>query len=98
MEILKPYRDSIDAIDEEIIKLLRKRYDVIEEVGHLKAREDIDATLPDRVDAVREHAAGLAAAAGLDEAFIRQLYTQLIRHSCALEEEIITTQRQKKAS
>lgn len=98
MEILKPYRAKIDAIDEQIVKLLRARYDVIEEVGALKAREGIAATLPDRVEEVRENAAARAAAAGLDEDFIRALYEQLIAHSCALEEDIIAESKSRKAS
>jgi chorismate mutase-like protein len=89
MESLKPYRARIDKLDEEIIELLRRRYDVIEEVGRLKAREGIAATLPDRVDAVRERAAAMAAAKGLDADFIRRLYAQLIEHSCNREEDII---------
>lgn len=95
MEILKPYRAKIDAIDEQIIKLLRARYDVIEEVGHLKSQHGIPATLQDRVDEVRENAASRAAAAGLDEDFIRKLYAQLIEHSCALEDDIILANKRE---
>jgi chorismate mutase-like protein len=87
--ILAPYRARIDALDEQIIDLLRKRYSVIEEVGHLKAGQGIDAVLQDRVDEVRERAAALAKARGLDEDFIRKLYAQLIDHSCQLEDNII---------
>ena len=88
MEILKPYRMRIDELDQQIIDLLRQRYDVIEEVAELKTREDIPSVLQDRVDEVRENAARRAAEKGLDEAFIRHLYAQLIEHSCNLEEEI----------
>ncbi len=95
MEILKPYRARINELDEQIIELLRQRYDVIEEVGHLKAREGIASVLPDRVDEVRERAIQMAAEKGLDADFIGRLYTQLIEHSCALEEEIISTKKKK---
>ncbi|HBR69658.1 MAG TPA: chorismate mutase, partial [Rhodospirillaceae bacterium] len=44
----------------------RQRYDVIEEVGALKAARGIAATLPDRVEEVRENAAKMAAESGLD--------------------------------
>lgn len=88
MEILKPYRAQIDAIDREMIALLRKRYDVIEAVGVLKAQHDIPAVLPDRVDEVRENAAKMAADLGLDAEFIRGIYTQIIQHSCGLEMQI----------
>ena len=98
IELLKPYRARINALDEQIIDLLRKRYDVIEEVGHLKSREGIASALQDRVDEVRENAASMAAAKGLDEEFIRQLYAQLIEHSCNLEEDMIKGSRDKDAS
>lgn len=88
MEILKPYRDRIDALDRQIIDLLRQRYDVIEEVGHLKAVNNIEAVLPDRVDEVRENAVSMAIEKGLDGEFIRDLYARLIAHSCDLEETI----------
>lgn len=88
MEILKPYRARIDAIDDQIIDLLVARLGIIHEVGILKAREGIPATLPDRVIEVRERAAARAAAKGLDPDLVRRLYTILIDYSCALEEEI----------
>lgn len=98
MEILKPYRARINAIDEQIIELLCRRYDIIEDVGKVKARNNIPSVLPDRVDEVRENAARLAAKKGMDENFIRELYAQLIEHSCDLEEKIIRANKTKKAS
>ena len=86
--ILAPYRKRIDALDKEIVALLRARYDVIEEVADLKIEHNIEAVLQDRVDEVRENAAKDAASKGLDEDFIRTLYAQLIEHSCNLEEKI----------
>lgn len=88
MEILKPYRERINAIDEQIIDLLRQRYDVIEEVGDIKARDNIPTVIPERIEQVRENAASMAEAKGLDADFIRKLYQQLIDHSCAVEDEI----------
>ncbi len=96
MEILKPYRKRIDDIDAQLIKLLRARYDVIDEVAQLKNREGIDAVLQDRVDEVRENAAMLAAAQGLDEEFIRNLWAQLIDNSCQREDNFIQSQSQDK--
>lgn len=88
MEILKPYRARIDALDDKIVDLLVERIGIITEVGHLKAREGIPAILPDRVEQVRERAAARAAAKGLDPDLVRALYTLLIDYSCALEEKI----------
>lgn len=88
MEILKPYRKQIDAIDKRLIALLRERYDVIETVGHLKKERNIDSILQDRVDEVRDNAAAMAREQNLDADFIYDLWTQIIDHSCALEDTI----------
>jgi len=88
MEILKPYRARIDALDDKIVDLLVERIGIITEVGHLKAREGIPAILPDRVVEVRERAAARAAERGLDPELVRSLYTILIDYSCALEDVI----------
>ena len=88
MEILKPYRARIDALDDKIVDLLVERAGIIAEVGHLKAREGIPATLQDRVDEVRERNAARAAAKGLDPDLVRRIYAMMIAWSCELEERI----------
>lgn len=98
MEILKPYRARIDALDDKIVDLLIERIGIIREVGHLKAREGIPAILPDRVIEVRERAAARAAAKGLDADLVRQLYTILIDYSCNLEEVIKVELKDGKAA
>lgn len=88
MEILKPYRARIDALDDKIVDLLVERTKIIREVGVLKAREGIPAILQDRVDEVRERAAARAAERGMDADLVRKLYAILIDYSCTLEENI----------
>lgn len=90
MDILKPYRAQIDALDAEIVTLLKQRYDVIRAVADIKAREGIPSYIQERVDEVRENAGRMAAQQGIDDQFIKHLYAQLIQHSCDLEESIIT--------
>lgn len=97
-EIMKPYRARIDEIDAQLIDLLRKRYDVIEEVGVFKTNEGIAPVLQDRVDEVRENAARLAAEKGMDEEFIRDLWAQLIKNCCDLEQKIMDELQAKKVS
>jgi chorismate mutase len=88
MEILKPYRQRIDNIDDQIIDLLIERTKVIAEVGHLKYREKIPSVLQDRVDEVRERNVARAAAGGLDPDIIRRFYAEQIQFSCDLEDKI----------
>ena len=54
MEIMKPFRQRIDALDDQIIDLLIARSAIIREVGHFKFENDIPAVLPDRIAEVRE--------------------------------------------
>lgn len=88
MEVMKPFRQRIDALDDKIIDLLVERIGIIREVGLFKYERDIPAVLPDRVIEVRERAAERAGQKGLDPDLIRQLYSILITYSCDLEEEI----------
>jgi chorismate mutase len=87
MQILQPYRARIDALDKDLIDLFAKRFAIIEEVGHLKAREKIPAILQDRVDEVRNNAVALADGQ-IDPEFIYKLWSDIIAHSCDLEEII----------
>lgn len=87
MQILMPYRERIDALDKELIDLFIKRFQIIEEVGHLKAREGIDSVLQDRVDEVRNNAVKMSEG-NIDPDFIYQLWTDIIKYSCDLEDKI----------
>lgn len=87
-EIMKPYRQRIDDLDDQIIELLAERTAVIREVGHLKHEKGIPSIIQQRVDEVRERNAKHAAEKGMDADLVRQIYTLLIDRSCTLEDEI----------
>ena len=89
MNILKPYRDRIDALDDKIVDLLAERLGVIREVAALKYEHGIPAVLQDRVDAVRERAAARGAEKNVDPELVRELYRRLIQFSCDLEDKIM---------
>ena len=88
MDWIKPYRQKINDLDDQIIDLLAERMAVINEVGHIKADKDIPAVISDRVNEVRERNVERAMENGLDGNLVRELYTRLIDYSCNLEEEI----------
>ncbi len=89
MEILKPYRDRLDNLDDQIVDLLAQRYEIITAVGHLKAEKDIPPVIQDRVEIVRERAAARAAENGLSPEFVRRLYSVMIDHAHEIEKGII---------
>lgn len=88
MEALKPYRAQIDALDDNIVDLLKQRFDIIHEVAALKKRENIPAVLEDRVREVIDRA---AARGGNHHSEVRELYTMLVTICCDLEERIMET-------
>ena len=88
MEILKPYRERIDALDDQLVDLLVAREGIIKEVAHIKVKHDIPAILQDRVDEVRNRCISRAEEQGASPEIVEELYTQLIKFSCDLEEKI----------
>lgn len=89
MEILKPYRERIDALDDQIVDLLVERVSVVREVANVKAQENISVVLTDRVNEVCERNAKRAEIKGLDGNLVRDLYIRLIDHAHDLESSIV---------
>jgi chorismate mutase-like protein len=52
---LKVLRDQIDALDEQLVKLLNARAACAVEIGHLKQRLGLEVYQPERELAVLEH-------------------------------------------
>ena len=89
MEILEDYREQIDALDEQIIDLLAKRFDIVQAVGHLKTKENLSVVQPERAEEVKRRAADMAASKGLDPQFIWTLYEMMIDHAHVVESAIM---------
>lgn len=87
-KLLKPYRAEIDRLDAQILALLGKRFAVVRKVAAIKIKHNTPAFLGDRVEQVKQNAAGLAEKYGIDPEFIRTLYTLIIYQSCALEDTL----------
>ena len=66
-------RDRIMECDRELIDILRRRLDLVREIGDLKERLGIPVTDPRREAAVVRRAAELAREEGLDEELVRSL-------------------------
>ncbi len=86
--LLKPFRIQIDAIDDDIMKLLKKRFGVVRKVARIKAEKDLPSYISDRVVQVRERNAATGKKYGIDPDFVRMLYSLIIYQSCA-EEDIM---------
>jgi len=95
-ELLKPYRDKIDALDDQIIDLLGRRLDIIHEVSVIKNDHNIAPILQNRVDEVRGRAIKAGIVKGYSEAVMREIYTALITYSCETEQAYIDAHKHSK--
>ena len=88
MGSLKPFRDEIDALDEKLIDLLARRFEIVREVGALKAREGLDVVQSARAQQVLERVSAMAKAKGLDPVLMREIWAMMIARAHVIEEEI----------
>lgn len=93
--LLTPFRHKIDKLDDQIMKLMQKRFGVVRQVARIKSRHDLPSYISDRVVQVRERNAMTAKKYGIDPDFTRMLYSLIIYQSCA-EEDIIKYAMKKK--
>ena len=93
-EILKPYRERIDTLDDAIVDLLVQRFEVVREIGLVKARHNIPVVLEDRIRSVVDRAGTSAFRKappphGAEvETMVRELYMTLIALCCEFEEKL----------
>ena len=87
-KILKPYRDQIDVLDNQIVDLLVKRYNVVRDVAVVKQQHNIPSAIEERLKEVIDRVADRA---GEDnEDMLCEIYALILAVACDLEDEIIT--------
>lgn len=89
-EALKPYRDEIDRLDDQIIDLLARRMDIVRQVAGIKSRENLALIQSDRVTEVRERCAARGVPLGLNPGFVRRLWGLIIDEAHEMEQDIIS--------
>jgi chorismate mutase-like protein len=88
---LDPFRRRLDEIDEQIARLLGKRFEVCREVAEYKSEHDIPMMQPERVAEVRARYLARGAEADLPEGFTAELFDLLIAATCRMEDELMGT-------
>ncbi len=86
---LATFRERIDRVDEQLLDALAERIAICRDVAGWKREQGIPMMQPDRVAAVEERWAELAAGRGLDAGFARTLAHAVIAEGCRVEDEII---------
>ncbi len=85
-ELMKPFRERINDLDDKIVDLLVERYAIIREVGRFKAEHDIPTVVEERVKEVINRVGDRAGEA--DEDIICEIYALMIAIAHDLEDEV----------
>ena len=88
-KILNKYRIQIDNLDDNIIELISKRFEIIKQVAKIKKQHKISAYLQDRIDQVMNRNIENAINSGINIELIKSFYKDLINRSIKLEEELL---------
>jgi chorismate mutase len=83
------FRERLDPIDEEISRLLGKRFQICREVARYKSERGIPMMQPERVAEVRARYLARGADANLPADFTGDLFELLIGATCKLEDELM---------
>ena len=86
---LEPFRRRLDAIDDEIARLLGERFEICREVAVYKSEHEIPMMQPDRVEIVRSRYLQRGAEANLPADFSADLFDLLIAATCRAEDELM---------
>jgi 4-amino-4-deoxychorismate mutase len=86
---LESFRRRLDAIDDEIAKLLGERLQICREVAVYKSEHEIPMMQPERVKMVRERYLARGAEHDLPPEFSSELFDLLIATTCRLEDELM---------
>lgn len=89
---ISDWRDEIDRIDEELVRLLNQRSQCALEIGHIKHELNIPVYSPNREAEVIRHVTSINQGP-LDGGAIRRLFERIIDESRTLER--VTMEREK---
>ena len=86
---IEEVRDAIDAIDNEIIQLLAKRFGYVKEVIKFKEPTEESIVAKDRFESVIQSRRELARINGLDMDLIERVYRELLNYFISEELKIL---------
>lgn len=89
MLTLDDLRDSIDRVDEVIVRLLNERARIVCEIGQRKKEQNVPIYQPDREKAVIEHVRGIAVEGPLGSEAIARLFERIIDEARTLERRVV---------
>lgn len=91
-ESLARFRERIDVIDDDLVRLLGERMEISREIGRYKKANNIAIIQTTRWEEVMEAAARAASACNLDEEFLKRIFNAIHEASAAEQNKIISEQ------
>jgi len=89
MNPLIQFREQIDRIDSEIVRLLAQRFEVVREVGEYKKQNNLPPLQPGRWQEVLESKKQLARESGIDETFVVDVWNRIHEYALDIEKKSI---------
>jgi 4-amino-4-deoxychorismate mutase len=86
---LEPFRRQLDALDEQIARLLGERFATCREIALYKREHEIPMMQPERVAEVRARYLARGADVDLPADFTEALFELVIAATCKMEDELI---------
>lgn len=77
LENIKVLRNQIDVLDDDLMKLLSKRFKIVREIGKYKKENNIPIVQSSRFDEINQIRAEQAHKIDVDPAFVRKLFATL---------------------
>lgn len=86
MERISPLRKRIDEIDEQILRLLKERVNICENIGMIKREQGIPVRDRHRENEQYTRITGIASKLGLNPQEVRVVYQEIIAMSIRAQE------------
>jgi 4-amino-4-deoxychorismate mutase len=86
---LAVFRERLDELDEEIVRLLGERFEVCREVAIYKRTNHVAMMQPDRVAEVRARYIAHSLEVEIPRDFTEAMFELLIGATCKMEDELI---------
>jgi chorismate mutase len=80
-DALDALRSHIDAIDDELVDVLRRRMEISAEIGRYKHAAGMSVVQPVRYNSLIERRVAAGTAVGLDPDFMRRLFSTIHEES-----------------
>ncbi len=88
MKTLDELRKEIDDIDQEILKILVRRVDIVKQIGELKNEQNLPIVDEVRKEKVLESITERAKLFHLSEDFVKKLFQEIHDHAVELQKKV----------